>query len=287
MIFMPLFLGQALAFYRDGQLDLILFLYTLLYGVLYQIYLLYLNDYADEAIDRTNEQYWLSGGSRVLPEGKLRPADLLAGARVALVAMTVLTALLAVFVDRPWLVVGLALSVTLCWAYNLRPLQLSYRGQGEIVQGLGCGVVLPLIGFYMQRGTLQGLPWGALIPLYLIFHAANIVTALPDYRSDKAGGKRTFAVRHGEFQARMAAVSLLLVAHITVVLVSWQMPLSNLAVMLIPSGLVLIVIAKSPVLRQANAADFTVCKRFVAWVTISQAWLLGAWTGALLMAGRS
>ena len=287
MIFLPLFIGQVFVFHVYQQFSLTFFMYTLLFGALYQIFLLYLNDYADEAIDLTNEQYFLSGGSRVLPQGKLQPHDLLTGAKAALVVMLALSFYLAVFADRPWMPVGAALAIALCWAYNLRPLQLSYRGHGEILQGLGCGALLPLGGFYLQHGSLQEFPWIALAPLYLIFHAGNIVTALPDYRSDKEGHKNTHPVRHGERRARTTALILLAIAHVGVVLASLHLPPIGLAIMVLPSGLMLVLIVKSGMLRKADAAQFPICKRFVTWVSASQAWLLGAWTGALLLAGSS
>ncbi len=285
MIFIPLFIGQALAWQMHGhqQHSLTFFLYTFLFGVLFQIYLLYLNDHADEAIDRTNEQYWLSGGSRVLPEGKLRASDLLLGANVVLVAMVGLTLILALFLDRPWMPVGAALAIGLCWAYNLHPLQLSYRGYGEILQGLGCGGLLPLIGFYMQQGSLQGFPWSALIPLYLIFHAGNIITALPDFSSDRAGGKRTCPVRHGEYRARKTVLFLLCLACVSVVFANLFMSPIALALIVIPCGLMLTTVVTSGVLQKASVANFPICKKFVCLTSASQAWLLCAWAAALLM----
>ena len=168
MIFIPLAIGQAYALHTNGAFSWAAFAGALLFGVLYQVYLLYTNDHADEAIDRTNEQHWLSGGSRVLPEGKLNGDQLLVGARLALVALAGLSLFLAVFKERPWMPVALLLAAALCWGYNRPPLQLSYRGHGEVLQGLGCGVLLPLIGYYLQQGSLAAFPWLALIPLYLV-----------------------------------------------------------------------------------------------------------------------
>ena len=47
------------------------FFHLELYGILFQIYVLYINDYADEELDLDNHTYWSSGGSRVIPQGKL------------------------------------------------------------------------------------------------------------------------------------------------------------------------------------------------------------------------
>ncbi|MEL7537741.1 MAG: prenyltransferase [Pseudomonadota bacterium] len=283
MIFIPLLMGQAFAFDAHGQFSGMSLLYTALFGVLFQVYLLYTNDHADEAIDKTNKQHWLSGGSRVLPEGKLRSADLLVGSRIAFALMLGLTFYLVVDHNRPWLPVGMALAVVLCWAYNRHPLRLSYRGHGEVLQGLGCGVLLPLIGFFMQTGSLQQFPWSALVSLFLVFYAGNIITALPDYRSDRAGGKHTYPVRYGELTARASALLLLAVAYISSVFAFPTTSPSRLAIVVIPACLVLIAIAGSGVLRNADVAEFSVCKSFVNWTSASQAWFLCAWIGVLFV----
>ncbi|MEM7704040.1 MAG: prenyltransferase [Pseudomonadota bacterium] len=285
MIFVPLFLGQAFAFRTHGALSLTFFLYALLFGVVYQVYLLYLNDYADEAVDRTNDQYFLSGGSRVLPEGKLEPQDLLIGARLALLCLLGLAGWLGIYLDRPWFPLGAALAVTLCWAYNSKPLRLSYRGHGEMLQGLGCGVLLPLVGFYLQYGSLQGFPWPALVPLFLLFHAGNIVTALPDYPSDKAGDKRTLPVRRGEPHARKAVLMLLTLAYLCTVVAKLDLTPTDLLIIVMPAALLLAGVMLSGNVKRADASNFASCKRFMISVSASQVWFLCAWIGVLLLSG--
>lgn len=285
MIFVPLLAGQALAFQGSGQFSKTAFLCGFLFGVLYQVYLLYTNDHADEAIDATNEQHWLSGGSRVLPEGRLTAGQLLAGARVALALLAGLTLFLAAAASRPLMWVALLLAVALSWAYHRKPLQLSYRGHGEVLQGLGCGVLLPLIGYYLQVGALQSFPWAALIPLYLVFHAGNLVTALPDVASDKAGGKRTFPVRHGQRRARWAVVCLLGVAYASLFVAAPTLSPLVLAIVVAPAALILVGLVVSGLASRADVSEFSRCKAFVIGVSASQAWFLGAWVGALFLAG--
>lgn len=283
MILLPLLLGQLLAFDVQGQFSVEMLIYALLFGVIYQVYLLYTNDHADEAVDRISTQYWLSGGSRVLPQGKLGGDDLLVGARVALAALVALTFFIALVGDRPWVWICTLLAVLACHAYHRPPLQLAYRGHGEILQGLACGVLLPLIGFYLQQGSLQQFPWPALVPLYLLFHAGNIITALPDYKADRAVGKRTFPVRVGERNARITAISLLAVACASVPLLAVSASWVWMAIIVAPAGLIIAGLLASGLLNKADVADFPACKAFVTWLSVSQAWLLCAWTGVLLI----
>ena len=177
--------------------------------------------------------------------------------------------------------VGLVAAVALSWAYDRDPLHLSYRGHGEVLQGLGCGVLLPLIGYYLQAGSLAGFHWLAAIPLFFVFYASNIVTALPDYESDKQGNKRTLPVRYGQRFARWA-----------VVLTSGFVFLGYLFLLDSPSCsvrcagslsaiVVLIFVAVSGLIRHADVSNFARCKVFVNLASASQVWFLGAWLTVL------
>jgi 1,4-dihydroxy-2-naphthoate octaprenyltransferase len=217
----------------------------------------------------------------VLPEGRLQSADLLKGARIALAALLAWTVFLVLVIDRPWMAPATLLALFLGWAYHRPPLHRSYRGHGEILQGIGCGVVLPLIGFYLQQGDLQGFPWLSLVPLYLLFHAGNIVTALPDYRSDRASNKRTYPVRHGERAARNAVMRLLFLACISL-LVTFDTTSSAQGMLIIaPAAFLLIGLMASGVHQKAGVDDLAACRSFVGGVSISQAWLLCAWIAVL------
>lgn len=281
MILVPLLIGQAMAFRYGNTFGWVLLGYSIAFGALFQLYLLYTNDHADEAIDKTNHQHWLSGGSRVLPEGKLTGDQLLAGSRVALVVLVVLVGSLAVFADRPLMLVASVLAVALCWAYNRPPMQWSYRGRGDVLQGMGCGVLLPLIGYYLQVGTVFGFPWPTLVPLFLIFYAGNMVTALPDFASDVNGGKRTFPVRHGQARARWTILGTLAVAFASLPVVSSVLPAWILAGIAGPSVAILVGVVVSGLVKRADVAEFPQCLAFVNWISVSQAWFLCAWISAL------
>lgn len=286
MILIPLLLGQAQAYRAEWLWQWRYFVLAALFGLIYQVYLLYTNDHADEAIDRTNGQYWLSGGSRVLPDGKLDGAALLIGANIALLALIAVTAYLVVIEQRIWMLVATPAAVFLCWAYNRPPLRWSYSGHGEVLQGLGCGVLLPLIGYYLHAGTLAGYPWVMLIPSYLVFHAGNIVTALPDYASDFAGGKSTLPVRYGERMGRWVVLSLLAMAYLSFVLLEPMRWVSEMIIVGVPL-LILGFVIVSGLVERANVSEFAACKVFVNWISASQAWFLCAWVGWLFVASRS
>ncbi|MGB1582129.1 MAG: prenyltransferase, partial [Nevskiales bacterium] len=201
MIAIPLLFGQALALVAGESFNWQWFALIHVFGLLCQIYILYLNDYADEALDRINQSYWLSGGSRVIPEGHLTGQQLYAASFIALGGLLVLSAV-GYTLGRGWMPALTGLALVLGWSYSLAPIKASYRGYGELHQAFSCAVFLPVMGFYLQVGSLVAFPWALLLPLVLIFFAANIITALADATSDKLGGKQTYPVRHGDARAR-------------------------------------------------------------------------------------
>jgi len=208
----PMLLGQALAFERTGRFGWPWLLALFAWTVLDQLVIVWANDYADREDDLGGSAKTpFSGGSGVIPEGKLRPVQLKRGAIVAfllLVALSIALAVLRTIWALP-LTLGAGL---LLWAYSYPPIRLSYRGGGEHLQALGVGVVLPLVGFAVQAGGLSAFPWTALVPTYLFGFAGNIATALPDVGVDRKARKRTWPVRFGPNRSRWLCLALTVAA---------------------------------------------------------------------------
>lgn len=208
-IALPLLLGQLTAWRATGEWSWGIFALVQAFGIFDQLYIVYANDYADQDTDQLNETNTIfSGGSRVLVDGEISPESLLrAAALMAVLAVGTGIALLIGWgrvLSVPLMVTG----ILLLWAYSYGPLRMSYRGGGEILQMLGVGLILPLIGFEAQAGTLVGFPWEMLAFLLPMNLATGLCTALPDEPSDRASQKRTFAVVAGGATARGVIVGL-------------------------------------------------------------------------------
>lgn len=271
MIALPLLWGQAMALHAGAAFSWGGLWMGLAFGAACQVYALYLNDHADEGLDRNQQAYFLSGGSRVIPDGQLTAAQLFRGAQVALLSMAVLAAISALH-GRPAMLLLFGLAAGAGWSYSLPPWPASYRGLGEWHQGLSCGLLLPLTGYYLQSGTLGTFPWLAALPLFLLFAAGNIVTALPDRESDAAGGKRTHPVRHGASRSRCHAMALLLLSCVSAVaLAAGPVGIGRMFAVVLPAALALLVLA-------LPAGPVSPVRRFVGVLTASQAWMLSAWT---------
>jgi 1,4-dihydroxy-2-naphthoate octaprenyltransferase len=209
----PLLFGQALAYATSGTFDVRTFALVQLFGLFDHLFIVFANDAADYRVDMANTTYnRYSGGSRVVPEGKLVPRQLATASMFALLAMATLS-MYFVFIElRMFMLVVCAGATGLLWAYSFEPLKLSYRGAGEWVQALGVGVVLPFVGFYAQSGRFFSTPWIAFVPTLLLGYASNLTTGLPDTPSDRDGGKRTFSVRRGERLTRHVSVFAIAIA---------------------------------------------------------------------------
>ncbi len=246
------------------------------FGVFDQLFIVYSNDVADYESDRQNATYnAFSGGSRVLVEGKLTRAELSSGARIAALGMTLVTLVLAFGLGRPAMPLFAFFSVALMWAYSFSPLRLSYRGNGEFLQAAGLGVVLPVAGFYTQAGHFS-LPWLALLPAALLGYAGNLVTALPDFPSDRRSNKRTFAVRWGQRPARVVALLVIGLAVLgSSLVVPDANPILRAAVFIAPMGFVA---AASVLVTFADADRRAACRWFVIFggAAISSAFVLSA-----------
>ena len=204
----PLILGQAWAYETTGAFAWGAAATLALYGWWDQLSIVFLNDLWDREADAANHDFNLfSGGSRVLPEGKLAPCDLaLAGALA--VALTLALALVWWLAwDLPHALPLALLGHGLLLLYSHPRLRINYKGGGELLQGLGCGALLPALGYYVQAGTWSGLPLLLLLAFTAIHTASSIATNLPDRPAD-LGVKRTLPVLVGLPWAASAAVVL-------------------------------------------------------------------------------
>ena len=278
----PLLVGQGLAFAAFGQFSWSRAALAFAFGVLDQLFIVFANDAADVEADRLNKTYnRFSGGSRVVPEGKLSPRSLAHAAFVMVGLLALFSAYLTLRLQLMWMLILCTLAVGLLWAYSFPPLRLSYRGGGELLQGLGVGVVLPVIGYYLQCGSLTGFPLPALIPLFLLGYAGNIVTSLPDVPGDRAAGKRSLPVRRGQFLARVQCLVVIAVAIGASRLVVAQTSLPTLAALLALPALCLL--WGLWYVKSADATERAACLRFVvacgAAISLTQlAWAFAAFS---------
>jgi 1,4-dihydroxy-2-naphthoate octaprenyltransferase len=158
----------------------------------------YANEYADVDADAIAQRNWLSGGSGVLPAGLVPAAWALRTAIVlAILAVALTAALIAAGLLPPpaaW-IAGLGLAGS--WFYSMPPLQLQWRGLGELGTALVAGLLMPLLGYTIQVGHATPEAVAALLPIGALVLVNLLAVHWADRRGDAAAGKRTVAVMAG------------------------------------------------------------------------------------------
>ena len=208
----PILLGVAMGCAASRRIDGTGLALAVAFGVLDHLVIVFFNDLADEEADRGVPPTIVSGGSRVLVDGRIARADLWRAAIAAAVVLLALSGAIAATLAPMVLPLALA-ALALLWLYSGDPVRLSYRGGGSVLQGLGVGVVLPLVGATLQSPAAP-LPLTMLAPSFLLGVAGNLLTAMPDAEADAAAGKRTLASQGGVRVAAWAAVLLISVGSV-------------------------------------------------------------------------
>ncbi len=85
--------------------------------------------------------------------------------------------------------------------YHAGPLQLAYRGWGEAAVALCYGPLIATGTKMVQRGRISMDVVLASLPLGLLIAAFLWINQFPDYRADRAAGKRNLVVRLGRERA--------------------------------------------------------------------------------------
>lgn len=151
------------------------------------------------AADRTP----FSGGRRVIVDGLLSRHQTVRLARI-FYGLGVAVGLAIVWWRDPgvlWL--GLA-GVVLAYGAHAPPLQLAYRGLGEIAAAVTYGPLIVGGTVLVQRGDIPAEAGWVAVPLGLLLAAFLWIDEFPDARADAAAGKRTLVVRLGKRRAALA-----------------------------------------------------------------------------------
>ena len=197
----PFFVGAALAWRDTRSIDIGLVVAAFLVLFLVEVGKNAVNDLydfrsgADTAV-LPNERTPYSGGKRVLIDHLLIERDLVVIAWIAFALAGVL-GFVIVFGRHPLLLLLGATAALVSVLYSMPPVQLSYRGLGELAVAAvyGPGIVLGSVLLFGGRITAETI--GASIILGILIAVVLLTNELPDERADGVAGKRTLVVRMG------------------------------------------------------------------------------------------
>lgn len=208
-------LGVVMALFIGASLNVAVLLWGQVAVTATQLMTHYSNEYFDLAADRANPTptRW-SGGSRVLAEGYLQPQVALVTAAI-MGAIALLATLMLAFVlnTGPLTLPFLLLAITLGWSYSSPPLHLNSHGLGELTGAILISGLTPMVGFYLQAGSLELLPFLVVFPLCCFQFAMLLVINFPDEAGDTAAGKHTLIYFLGKKNNARLYLALLLLAY--------------------------------------------------------------------------
>jgi 1,4-dihydroxy-2-naphthoate octaprenyltransferase len=145
-----------------------------------------------------------SGGKRVLVDAVWTRTQ----TKVVSLAFYALGASLGVVLAlrEPRILYVAMIGVLLAFFYHGKPIQLAYRGLGELAVFASYGPLIAAGAYLVQRGTVSPAVVWLSVPTGLMVAGFLFINEFPDARADAASGKRTLVVRLGRRVASRAFV---------------------------------------------------------------------------------
>nr|WP_297423477.1 1,4-dihydroxy-2-naphthoate polyprenyltransferase [uncultured Actinotalea sp.] len=194
----------------------------------------YANDYSDGVrgtdLDRV-------GPMRLTASGAARPSQVRAAAFAAFGVAALLGLALVAVSGHWWLLAVGAAAVAAAWTYTGGRKPYGYRGLGEVGVFVFFGLVATLGTTYTQA---DGVSWAAVVgavAVGLLACALLMVNNLRDIPTDVVAGKRTLAVRLGDFRARRVYAGLVVLPVVLGAVCAFASPWAALVLLLaLPAG---------------------------------------------------
>lgn len=153
-----------------------------------------------------------SGGRRAIVDGLLTRRQTVRLARI-LYALGVVVGLAIVWWREPGVLwVGLV-GVVLAYGSHASPLELSYRGMGELAAAIAYGPLIVGGTVLVQRGDIPAETGWIAVPLGVLAGAFVWINGFPDAEADEAVGKRTMVVRLGKRRAALGFAAIVALAY--------------------------------------------------------------------------
>jgi 1,4-dihydroxy-2-naphthoate polyprenyltransferase len=199
--FAPVLLGTALAIETNG-IHWGLFLAMLIASLLIQAATNMFNEYYDYVRGLDNENSIGIGGA-IVRHG-IKPKTVL-NLAFSLYGISVLLGVYICMNSSWWVAAVGVISLVAGYLYTGGPLPIAYTPFGELVAGFFMGVLIILISFYIQTGTITETSVLVSVPSFLLVGAILLANNIRDLDGDKEFGRKTLAILLG----RKGAIRLL------------------------------------------------------------------------------
>jgi len=211
--FAPVFLGTMIAL-REDIFHLGLFLAMLIASLLIQSATNMFNEYYDFKRGLDNEESVGIGGTIV--RNGISPRTVLTIAFV-FYGISILIGVYIVLQTSWWLAIIGLVSMSIGYFYTGGPYPIAYTPFGELVSGFVMGMLLVLIAYYIQTGTIT--TDAILLAVPSMFLVANIMLSnnIRDIVQDTKGGRKTMAILIGRKKAVNVMASLFVLAYVWII----------------------------------------------------------------------
>ena len=212
-LLVPMALGQAVGVFASASFSLGALLFGLIFTLLDGIFIVLLNDWSDQGVDRIKREMFPDGCSpKTIPDGILAPKTVLIVGLLAGLTAALMGVLFGGMLDRPLLAIAAVVSLSIFVAYSVPPFKLNYRGGGEVLEAVGVGLALPWLNAYAQSGEIWAPSYWLFAGFVLLSMASALASGLSDEMSDAKGGKTTCATLWGNAWVRHSVELLVPVA---------------------------------------------------------------------------
>lgn len=198
---LPVLVGSLIAFNKTGSFGFSNFLLAELITLFVLVATAFANDYADVQTDKINRNFNIfSGGSRSIVGGLISKRQMFVATIISSFISIVLSFLFLTFLGgHPIILILNLIGLFVGIEYSLLPLKINYRGFGEFFVMAMYSLFCIFFGYVTQIGF--GFDINIIyfsIPIAIAIFLIILITEVPDYESDKAGGKKTIPTVFGK-----------------------------------------------------------------------------------------
>ena len=211
--FVPVTIGTALALH-EGPINILLFLSMLIASLLIQAATNMFNEYYDYKRGLDNEESVGIGGA-IVRDG-VKPETVL-GLALSFFGIATLIGVYICMESSWWIAVIGLICMLVAYLYTGGPLPIAYTPFGEIISGLFMGLIIILLSFYIQSGTVTTESILISVPISILVGAIMLSNNIRDLDGDKENGRKTVAILLGRQKAVALLASMFTVSYLWVV----------------------------------------------------------------------
>lgn len=211
--FVPVILGTAIAL-SYGRIHILLFIAMLVASLLIQAATNMFNEYFDykRGLDTADS---VGIGGTIVRDGI--PPQVVLNLAYLFCFAAMLIGVYICMATSWWLALVGTVCILAGYLYTGGPYPIAYTPFGELASGLFMGLIIVLISFYIQTGTVTMTSVLLAVPIAILVAGILMANNIRDLDGDKEKGRRTLAILLGRKRAVAFLTGMFAVAYIWIV----------------------------------------------------------------------